>query len=113
MEKKKVKDTTTSEGTLLITAPVVSKKIITPEGQVTDETELYIRRSIQDYYIKFCESDVTRDELETHLDGLEGEIKAVTMEVVQLDGDWDICDGVQLQPTRVGPYMIIRRIAAP
>ena len=56
-------------------------------------TDLYIERSVQDYFIKFCESKVSREELETHLSTKNTEIKVATLEVEFLDGSWDICDG--------------------
>jgi len=112
MGKKKVKDSQTNQGTSIIKAPVVFKNFVKKNGQVTDKKEAYIRRSIQDYFIKFCESKIELEALERSLAGIEGVIKAVTLEVEFRDGYWDICDENFNQQSRRGEYIIIHRIIA-
>jgi hypothetical protein len=103
--------TASSDGTKqLISAPIVAKSFVKKNGQPTEHQELYIQRSIQDYFIKFCESSITRQELEEYLLTMEDEIKIATLEVEILDGNWDICDENFEQQSRIGEYMIIHRI---
>ena len=93
-----------------ITAPVVTKNFVAKNGKVTDHLEFYIRQSIQDYFIKFCESGVSREELETYLNELDGEIKTLTMVVEIRDGEWDQCDEDFEVQSRIGEYMVIHSI---
>lgn len=107
---KKKKDLSTEAGTSIISAPVVSKSFVKKNGVVTDKKELYLQRSIQDYYIKFCESKITQEALEHHLSNISGFIKSVSLEVEFREGAWDICDGNMDQQSRIGAYVIIHRI---
>ena len=103
-------DEKTGEGTFIISAPVVEKTFINKRGKIQKFTDYYVQRSIQDYFIKFCESGITRKELEKALarqkDSL---IKTLTMEVEIKKGFWDSC-GPELVQSRTGAYMIIHRI---
>jgi hypothetical protein len=110
MSKNKTKDISSSEGKHIISVPVVIKNFVKKNGEMTTHKEFYIRRSIQDYYIKFCESKISRDDLENHLATMDNEIKIVTLEVEFLDGYWDICDDDFEQQSRMGAYVIIHRI---
>ncbi len=47
--------------------------------------DLYLRCSIQDYYIKFCESKVTKEDIVSRID------TTVTVEVEIVKGVWDDC----------------------
>jgi hypothetical protein len=89
----------------ITTCLLVEKAFVKKNGEPTDTKELYLRCSVQDYFIKICESDVTRKDLEEYLDrGI-----AVTMEI--MEGEWDSCpdDKYQVQ-SRVGTYIIIKSI---
>lgn len=109
MKKNKTPDLKSTENKVIITAPVVEKKFVKKNGEVTDITEFYIQRSIQDYFIKFCESKVTKKELSEALDNfrLQGGLK---MEVEFRNGLLDVCDGNLNQQSRTGKYAIIYRI---
>ena len=110
MDHNKTKDESTGNGKYIISAPVIFKQFVKKNGETTDQTEMYIERSIQDYYIKFCESNISREDLENHLSKIDKEIKVATLEVEFLDGYWDICDGNFQQQSRIGQYVIIHRI---
>ena len=110
MEMNKGKDTSMGEGKYIITAPVIFKIFIKKNGEVTNIKELYIQRSIQDYYIKFCESKIKREDFENHLTNINGEIKVVTLEIEFRNGNWDICDENFINQSRIGEYIIIHRI---
>ena len=94
----------------IISAPIIVKDKVLRHGVISDEKELYIQQSIQDYYIKFCESAVSRKELEKYLETKSADIKVTKLEVEIIDGDWDICDDNLNSQSRTGKYMIIHRI---
>ena len=94
----------------VIKAPIVKKNFVNTAGKPTDHVEYYIRQSIQDYYIKFCESNISIKELNEKLENIEGDIKALQLEVEMREGDWDICDGNHEIQSRIGEYMIILKI---
>ena len=94
----------------LITAPIVKKQFVNKAGRTTDHADYYIQQSIQDYFIKFCESNVSIKELNEKLENIEGDIKALQLEVEMREGDWDICDGNHEIQSRIGEYMVILKI---
>ena len=110
MSKNKTKDISSGKRKYIISVPVLSKNFVKKNGAVTEHKEMYIRRSIQDYYIKFCESNISSEDLENHLSTMDGEIKVATLEVEFFDGSWDICDDDFEQQSRIGAYVIIHRI---
>jgi hypothetical protein len=94
----------------IITAPIVTKNFVNKAGVTTGQVEYYIQQSMQDYFIKFCESNVSIKELNEKLENIEGDIKALQLEVEMREGDWDICDGNHEIQSRVGEYMVILKI---
>ncbi|MCB0409599.1 MAG: hypothetical protein KDD29_05230, partial [Flavobacteriales bacterium] len=50
------------------TCQLVEKEFINKGGKITEYKELYLRCSIQDYFIKICEGKVTLKELEKYID---------------------------------------------
>lgn len=110
MKKNKVADISTGDHKYILTAPIVSKNFVKKNGAPSSNKEIYIQRSIQDYYIKFCESKIKREVLEDYLANKTGLMKVVTLEVELKNGYWDICDENFMQQSRMGEYMIIHRI---
>lgn len=111
MVKNKTKDVSTGDGKFIISAPIVLKNFVDTKAKITNQKDYYIERSIQDYFIKFCESEVTREELETYLATKDGIIiKAATLEIEYRDGEWDSCNDDAKEQSRTGPYVIIYRI---
>lgn len=108
--QNKAEDISTGDRKYIISAPIIIKDFVKKNGKVTQYKEIYIERSTQDYFIKFCESKISRDELEDHLSKIIGEIKTVTIEIEFRDGYWDICDGDNMQQSRMGEYVIIHRV---
>lgn len=113
MENNKSKDTQSKTNQYIISTPIVTKNFIKKNGKATQKKEFYIERSIQDYFIKFCESQISYKELENHLAKMEGLIKVVTLEVEFRNGNWDICNDDFQQQSRTGEYVIIHRIIKP
>ncbi|MEM7373305.1 MAG: hypothetical protein AAF587_32065 [Bacteroidota bacterium] len=112
MKRNKTPDQKTGDQTYVISAPIVEKRFVKKNGQAIDRKELYIQRSIQDYFIKFCESAVSREELEQELAKIDGLIKTLTVEVEFRDGAWDICDEQDQQQSRMGKYVIVHKIVS-
>lgn len=84
---------------------LIEKEFYNKSGKATGIRELYLRCSVQDYFIKICESNVTRKELEPYLD------KGITVEVEIKEGLWDHCsDNVAEVQSRMGSYIIIKSI---
>lgn len=110
MKKNKVENTSTGKGKYIITTPIVSKNFVKKNGEITNKKEFYVQQSIQDYFIKFCESEIEREDLENCLSNITGEIKTVTVEVELRNGFWDICDENFKSQSRMGEYIIIHRI---
>lgn len=67
--------------------------------------ELYLRCSIQDYYIKLCESKVQKADLLKYLN------KSISVKMEVKEGYWDICpsDDPKAQ-SRIGNYVVITEI---
>lgn len=95
-----------SDSTQIISAPIVEKSFYSKAGKKTDYTEFYIQQSVQDYFIKFCESKVTREELESALSKIDSPIKTLTVKVEFREGHWDSCDDYEMQ-SRVGKYAVL------
>lgn len=84
---------------------IVEKEFYKKNGEPAGFTELYFRASIQDYFIKFCESEVTRKDLEPYID------QAITVKAEVNEGNWDICPSdTQEQQSRIGYYMMIKSV---
>ena len=94
LEVKPIKITT---GCLLIEEAFEKKN-----GVSTGHMELYIRCSVQDYFIKFCESEVTSEDVAKYV----GQSVEVTYEIRA--GNWDICktDPQEMQ-SRIGNYAVV------
>ncbi len=108
--KNKTADVPTEDGRYIITAPIVLKNFVLKNAKVSEHSEYYVQRSVQDYFIKFCEGNITVDELEKHLNKQKGDIKSLTLEIEIKDGLWDSCDHSEMVQSRTGPYIVIYRV---
>lgn len=109
--KKSVENTSEkqSKSEKTVTAPIVEKHFYNKIGEKMEQTEYYIQQSVQDYFIKFCESKVTREELESALAKIESPIKTLTLKIEIRDGEWDRCENYPVQ-SRIGAYAVILEI---
>ena len=98
MEKKK---DISSGDHIIVTAPIVIKN---------EYNEMYLRRSIQDYFIKFSESVVSFYDMSTHLSAKNDLTNTITVAVEFRDGFWDDCKRCQNRENRKGTYAIIHKI---
>ena len=97
-----------NENHQILNGQVIKKEFINKAGKSLGYYEYYLRCSIQDYFIKFCESDVTKTEIDTlNL----SEFDAVSVEAEIKDGNWDICpnDPQNIQ-SRIGRYVVIYKL---
>lgn len=99
------KEANTSSGKV-ISAPIVEKPFYNKIGERMDYTEFYVQQSQQDFFIKFCESNVTSKQLEAALNQIESPIKTLTMKVEFREGNWDSCGEYEVQ-SRVGRYVVL------
>jgi hypothetical protein len=104
------KKVSVGEGKHIVSAPIITKSFVKKNSKATRYAEYHVQLSTQDYFIKFCESKISRKELENHLSETEGEIKTLTIELELLDGFLDICNKNEMQQSRTGNYAIIHRI---
>lgn len=92
----------------ILTGQIVKKTHVNKAGKTFYYYDLYLRCSVQDYFIKFCESDVTQDEIDS-FSGLRAD--AITVEAEIRDGNWDICPGDEGEiQSRIGEYVVIYKI---
>ena len=108
MTQNKQADLSSGQEKYIITAEVVQKNIAQDDRQDSDKTAFYVRRSIQDYYIKFCESDINRAELEQRLETLSGLIKTVKLQVSYREGTLDECEN--RQGVDEGQYIVVHQL---
>jgi hypothetical protein len=84
---------------------LVEKAFVNKGGKTQGFTELYLRCSVQDYFIKLCESAVTKEELINYLD------KGIEVEAEIKEGSWDICrNDPRYAQSRIGKYVVINKI---
>lgn len=84
---------------------LIEKEFVNKGGKMPGFKELYLRCSVQDYFIKFCESNVTKKDLEPYIN------KGISVAVEVKDGMWDHCsENLAEVQSRMGPYIIIKKI---
>ncbi len=96
------------DGKTILYAEIVQHEFTTKGARGTGIMEYYLRCSVQDYFIKFCESAVTETEIATYFNA-ERMMNPITIEAEIRDGSWDMCDDVQVQ-SRTGEYVVIKAI---
>lgn len=92
----------------ILTGQIVKKQFINKGGKPSGFYEYYLRCSIQDYFIKFCESNITK----TDIDALNlSEFDAISVEAEIKNGEWDICSGdSQYMQSRIGKYVVVYKL---
>lgn len=108
--KNKTADKKTSDGHLIISAEIVKKNFVNKEGKISEREEFYLRRSVQDYFIKFCEGGITESAFEALFGQEKRLIKSFKMEVEFKQGAWDSCDDNEKVQSRGGKYVVIHKI---
>lgn len=80
------------------------------KGEEIDEPEWWLRMSVQDYFIKWCECGVTQAEVMALLNAQSGAMKTLEVELEIRRGDWDNCDPTVIATSRGGAYAVIHRV---
>ncbi len=71
--------------------------------------DYYLRLATNDYFIKFCRSNISKNELINLID--KNKSKLFTLEIELFNGSWDICTpSINIQQSRIGKYVIIHKI---
>lgn len=87
-----------------LTGRLVASNYVARNGKVQkDVLDYYLEASVQNYFIKFCESTVTKEQLQSHLN------KGVSLEVIIKNGEWDSCAPHNNQ-SRTGNYIRVLSI---
>lgn len=87
------------------TCQLIEKVFINKGGKVAEYKEMYLRCSIQDYFIKICESNVDAKKLRKYIN------KSISVEMEIKKGNWDICtDDPAYAQSRGGTYVVIKKI---
>ena len=87
------------------TCLLVRKNFVNKVAKVMEHSELYLRCSSQDYFIKFCESEVSPQQLKPYID------QSITVDMEIRFGMWDHCsDDPAYAQSRTGPYVVIKSI---
>ena len=84
---------------------LIEKEFINKGGKISEYKELYLQCSIQDYFIKICESHVNLKDLKPYINS------GIKVKVEIKDGLWDHCsDDPAYSQSRMGTYVIITEI---
>ena len=86
---------------------LIKKPFIKKNGKPTENKEFYLLYMNKSYFIKFCESQVSRESAEMLYSTNN---KGLTFEVELANGEWDICDNNLEQQSRVGEYILLHNI---
>ncbi len=101
----------TDGNTKMITyAEFVQLNYTSQKGEIQEGKEWYVRMSVQDYFIKWCECAVSIDEIENLLEKNTNMIKTLEIELEIKSGDWDNCDPNVIAASRGGKYAVIHHV---
>ena len=105
-QQKKLQEQPTDSDREVLTCQLIQKPFINKGGRDMGYKEYFLRCSIQDYFIKWCESDLKPEDVEAYLDS------GISVEVEIHQGNWDICpeDGHGEVQSRGGRYVTLHKI---
>ncbi len=84
---------------------LIQKEFSSKSGKPSAFKEYYLRCSVDDYFIKFCESQVTPADLAPYLD------QGIKVEMELKEGLWDQCPGDESEvQSRSGTYAAVHKI---
>lgn len=110
MEPHKKSTNSSADNRYILNAIIVKKQGYNKAGKALEQQDYYIRMSVQDYFIKFCESNINKATLEKALEPQADAFQTIIkLEISYEDGLWDACDNHEVQ-SRIGPYVVIHRI---
>lgn len=86
-------------------ATIVKEQFINKGGKATNQVVYYHKDGKEQYFIKFCESNLTRKSVDKFIDEKFHVAYKLT------EGLWDICeDDPAYAQSRTGKYVVIRKI---
>lgn len=98
-----------TENSFIVSGPVL-EKVRLIKSEIQGETDFFLQRSVQDYFIKFCESQVSRSELEAYLNKQKTSLKTLHAEIEYREGEWDSCDENEKVASRTGKYIVLLQL---
>lgn len=82
------------------------------KGKINNDIqEYYLRCSADDYFIKFCECKVSKDDIIAHFNS-QKLINPIAVKAKILSGEWDSCDTTERVQSRTGKYVQILEIVS-
>ncbi len=99
----------TSKGIDIISGEIVEKALTNSLDIDKNQKEFYIRCSVQDYFIKFCESDISKEQLLKYFDPNKL-INPITVKGKIVHGLLDTCPNKAYTKSRIGYYVVIYSI---
>jgi len=110
-ERLKTEDLQLRNGRQIVDAPIVEVSMVLKNAKISSHSDYYVRRNIQDYFIKFCDNDgISKKELEQAMTMKDGISQVLRLEVEFRDGLWDSCDPEEIVQSRTGEYIVIHKI---
>lgn len=107
--KKNVNTNKNIQDASIIHGELVKLSATNKRGEVMGNlTEYYIRCSIQDYFIKLCESKITKEDLDKYYDESKL-INSISVKGKIVTGNFDICNHEEAA-SRIGNYITIDEI---
>jgi hypothetical protein len=88
-----------------VTGQLIEKEFTHKGGKLSEYKELHLRCSVQDYFIKICEGQITPEQLRPYLN------KGIKVEIKIKEGHLDHCESTpEYSQSRIGTYIIINKI---
>ena len=96
----------------ILRCEIILKAYENKNGKIIREVqEYYLRCSADDYFIKFCECKVSKDDIIAHFNS-QKLINPIAVKAKILSGEWDSCDTTERVQSRTGKYVQILEIVS-
>ena len=94
----------------ILRGEIVLKAYENKNGKINREVqEYYLRCSADDYFIKFCECKVSKEDIIAYYH-VQKQIYPIAVKAKILTGEWDSCDTTERVQSRTGKYVQILEI---
>lgn len=94
----------------ILRCEIILKAYENKNGKISREVqEYYLRCSADDYFIKFCECKVSKEDIIAHYHP-QKLINPIAVKAKILTGEWDSCDTTERVQSRTGKYVQILEI---
>ena len=96
----------------ILRGEIVLKAYENKNGKINREVqEYYLRCSADDYFIKFCECKVSKEDIIAYYH-VQKQIYPIAVKAKILTGEWDSCDTTERVQSRTGKYVQILEIVS-